>query len=214
MHACAARLQAEALEANDLAEASSRRVEVLQRERSRRFLRGAQAIGDALRATFRSLCKHGDAALEYADVPSILFAEGVSIAVKPPHGEWTRFEILSGGQQALVAVALTMALQEGTYLERHVERDAGERTALSEGYAIEGGGEADASPPPFVLFDEIDAALDTQKVRALAEHVRARAAGQTVFVSHRKELIEASGRLVGTFMVDGGTRAVSVPFGA
>jgi chromosome segregation ATPase len=65
-----------------------------------------------------------------------------------------------------------------------------------------------------VLFDEIDAALDTQKVRALAEHVRARAAGQTVFVSHRKELIEASGRLVGTFMVDGGTRAVSVPFGA
>ena len=52
----------------------------------------------------------------YADAPSILFAEGVSIAVKPPHGEWTRFEILSGGQQALVAVALTMALQEGTYL--------------------------------------------------------------------------------------------------
>jgi len=215
VHACAARLQAEALEANDLAEASSRRVEVLQRERSRRFLRGAQAISDALRATFRSLCKHGDAALEYADVPSILFAEGVSIAVKPPHGEWTRFEILSGGQQALVAVALTMALQEGTYLERHAEREAGERTALSEGYAIEGGGEvSDASPPPFVLFDEIDAALDTQKVRALAEHVRARAAGQTVFVSHRKELIEASGRLVGTFMVDGGTRAVSVPFGA
>lgn len=219
MHACAARRQAEALEANDLAEASSRRVEVLQRERSRRFLRGAQSIGDALRATFRSLCKHGDAALEYADVPSILFAEGVSIAVKPPHGEWTRFEMLSGGQQALVAVALTMALQEGTYLERHVEREAGERTALSEGYAIEGGSEgggevSDASPPPFVLFDEIDAALDTQKVRALAEHVRARAAGQTVFVSHRKELIEASGRLVGTFMVDGGTRAVSVPFGA
>ena len=141
MHACAARLQAEALEANDLAEASSRRVEVLQRERSRRFLRGAQSIGDALRATFRSLCKHGDAALEYADVPSILFAEGVSIAVKPPHGEWTRFEILSGGQQALVAVALTMALQEGTYLERHVEREAGERTALSEGYAVERGSE-------------------------------------------------------------------------
>ena len=154
----------------------------------------------------------------YADAPSILFAEGVSIAVKPPHGEWTRFEILSGGQQALVAVALTMALQEGTYLERRVEHEAGERAEMSEGSAAEWGsegvGEADNPPPPFVLFDEIDAALDTHKVRALAEHVRARAAGQTVFVSHRKELIEASGRLVGTFMVNGGTRAVSVPFGA
>ena len=84
MHACAARLQAEALEANDLAEASSRRVEVLQRERSRRFLRGAQAIGDALRATFRSLCKHGDAALErlaaaIRDPNFRLFAEGGEI---------------------------------------------------------------------------------------------------------------------------------------
>ena len=111
-----------------------------------------------------------------------------------------------------------MALQEGTYLERRVEHEAGERAEMSEGSAAEWGsegvGEADNPPPPFVLFDEIDAALDTQKVRALAEHVRARAAGQTVFVSHRKELIEASGRLVGTFMVNGGTRAVSVPFGA
>ena len=112
--AAEARLQSEAREASDLAEASSRRVEVnvtvtvnvndelapvsrcsaaptsapalhacahhgalpspqvLQRERSRRFLRGAHAIGDALRATFRSLCKHGDAALEYAYAPSIL----------------------------------------------------------------------------------------------------------------------------------------------
>ena len=112
--AAEARLQSEAREASDLAEASSRRVEVnvnvtvnvndklapvsrcsaaptstpalhasahhgalpspqvLQRERSRRFLSGAHAIGDALRATFRSLCKHGDAALEYAYAPSIL----------------------------------------------------------------------------------------------------------------------------------------------
>ena len=110
----------------------------------------------------------------YADAPSILFAEGVSIAVKPPHGEWTRFEILSGGQQALVAVALTMALQEGTYLERRVEHEAGERAEMSEGSAAEWGsegvGEADNPPPPFVLLDEIDAALDTHKVRALAEH--------------------------------------------
>jgi len=166
------------------AEASARRVDVLQKERSRRFLGGVAAIDAGLRKTFRSLCKHGDASFEYASEPAILFAEGVSLAVKPPRAEWTRFESLSGGQQALVAVALTLALHE-----------------LDEDHAA-----------AFVLFDEIDAALDTHKVQALAEHVATRRNGQALFVSHRKELIEASGKLVGTYMRDGGTQSVTVSF--
>ena len=112
---------------------------------------------------------------------AILFSEGVRIAVKLPHGEWTRFETLSGGQKALVAVALNMALHE-------------------------------ADGAPLVLFDEIDAALDTQRVHALAAYVRARAASQTVFVSHRKELIEASTTLLGTYSLDGGSQSVCLSF--
>lgn len=163
------------------AESSVRRLEVLQAERSRRFLSGMSTIDSVLRSTFRSLCRHGDCTLEYAVQPSILFAEGVTFAVRPPRAEWTRFEQLSGGQQALVAVALNLCLHE-----------------------------VDASP--FCLFDEIDAALDTQRVQALADHVVQRTFSQTLFVSHRKELIEASGRLLGTYTFNGGSQSVTMSF--
>ena len=153
-------------------------------QRSRRFLAGVAAIDAGLRSTFRALCKHGDASLEFAAEPSILFSEGVSIAVKPPKAEWTSFEQLSGGQQALVSVALNLSLHDF------------DREAAS----------------PFVLFDEIDAALDTQKVAALAKLVKARDSGQTIFVSHRNELIEASERLVGTYTCEGYSQTVSVSF--
>ena len=65
-----------------------------------------------LRSTFRSLCHNGDCNLEYATQASILFSEGVAIAVKPPRAEWSRLEQLSGGQQALVAVALNLSLHQ------------------------------------------------------------------------------------------------------
>lgn len=45
---------------------------------------------------------------------------------------------------------------------------------------------------PFCIFDEIDAALDTQRVHALAQHVRSRASSQTLFISHRKEVRHAA----------------------
>ena len=70
----------------------------------------------------------------------------------------------------------------------------------------------EADGAPLVLFDEIDAALDTQRVSALAAHVAVRKGAQSVFVSHRKELIEASHRLVGTYTLDGGAQSVSLSF--
>ena len=200
---------------------SQRRLQALQAERSRKFVRGVEKVDEGMRATFRSLCRHGDCSLEYASQPSILFAEGVrlrvtrtprraqsatlpcvrrdarrpltsrrvvrrvmlqvSIAVKPPHAEWSRFESLSGGQKALVAVALTLSLHE-----------------------------IDAAP--FCLFDEVDAALDTQRVQALANHMRRHSTSQSLFVSHRKELIEASARLLGTYTKDGGSHTVVMRF--
>ena len=175
------RVGKEEIELRESAEASAKRLQRMLDERSRKFLRGIEMIGTGLQSTFRSLCKHGDCQLEYSAQPTILFTEGVSIVAKPPRAEWSRFEQLSGGQQALVAVALNLALHE-----------------------------ADSSP--FCLFDEIDAALDTERVQALAKHVRTRVSSQTLFVSHRKELIEASGRLIGTYSLDGGAQAVSMSF--
>lgn len=63
------------------------------------------------------------------------------------------------------------------------------------------------------LFDEIDAALDTQRTQALANHVKRRGRSQTLFVSHRPQMIEASDHLVGTYTADGGSRSVTAAFG-
>jgi len=87
------------------------RAEKLQAERYRRDAAALRAIGDAMRATFRALCARGDASLEYAASGPTLFEAGVSVHAKPPAAEWVRFEQLSGGQQALVAVALQLACQ-------------------------------------------------------------------------------------------------------
>ena len=59
-----AKLSAEADGVRAEAEQSARRVETLQAERSRAFLVGIRAIDSGLRAAFRSLCRHGDCALE------------------------------------------------------------------------------------------------------------------------------------------------------
>ena len=170
----------------DQLHAISERVEALQGERLRIFLRGLTAIDDGLRQTFRAFCHHGDCTLEFSETPALLFSEGVSLAVKLPDGEWTRFETLSGGQQALVAVSLTLALHE-------------------------------AEAAPFVLFDEIDAALDTQRVQGLTQHFTSpgengKPRQQRILVSHRREPIEASGRLIGTYSRVGGSATASVAF--
>ena len=64
------------------------------------------------------------------------------------------------------------------------------------------------------LFDEIDAALDTQRTQALAQHMLAEKGAQSIFVSHRQPLIEGAPCLVGTYSLGGArSRAVSVFFG-
>jgi hypothetical protein len=60
------RLTEDAAKLRATAEASAKRVCAIQEERSRKLLRGLELIDSGLRATFRSLCKHGDCILEYA----------------------------------------------------------------------------------------------------------------------------------------------------
>ena len=64
---------------------------------------------------------------------------------------------------------------------------------------------------PFCIFDEIDAALDTQRTQALATHVAARNT-QSIFVSHRPQLIDASSLLVGTYLLGGASHSVVAAF--
>jgi chromosome segregation ATPase len=159
--------------------ATVRRLSSLSAERGRVFLAAVGELNSRLRETFRALCEQGDASLEYATEPSVLFEEGVSIRARPPRSEWEHFEALSGGQKALVAVALQLSLHPP------------------------------GAPHP-CFYDEVDAALDTRRTRALAELVAARPGAQSVFVSHRPEMVEAASMLVGCYVGQGGgSRVVS-----
>lgn len=109
-------------------------------------------------------------------------------------------ELLSGGQQALAALALTL-------------------------------GTSAVYPCPFYCVDEIDAALDTRAVAAVARVVErlsspavpsASAAGaaavaipraQFVVVSHRPQMYEKADRLIGVFTQGGQQRGASTACG-
>lgn len=157
--------------------AAARRLSSLSAERGRVFLSAVGELNGRLRETFRALCEQGDASLEYASEPSVLFEEGVSIRVRPPRSEWEHFETLSGGQKALVAVALQLSLHPP------------------------------GAPHP-CFYDEVDAALDTRRTRALADLVGARPGAQSIFVSHRPEMVQAARMLVGCYIGQGGASRV------
>jgi chromosome segregation protein len=103
---------------------------------------------------------------------------------KPPHCEWTRFEQLSGGQQALVAVSLNLAFHS-----------------------------VDATPFCLFdeIDSALDSARTLSLAKHISTRARA---GQNIFVSHRPQMIEASTTLVGVYTLRGGSRSVALSFAA
>jgi hypothetical protein len=72
------------------------------------------AINDRLPRIYRTLTGAaadgaGDATCSFLEAG--VLAEGVSLVVRPPGQRWRAFASLSGGQQALAALALSFALQ-------------------------------------------------------------------------------------------------------
>jgi len=160
---------------------TARTVEAITAERARIFVPALGEIDRELRTCFRSLVPNGACCLDFSTQPQILFAEGVQVSAKPADSEWMRFDQLSGGQQAIVAVALNLSFQ--------VRQSAS-----------------------LCIFDEIDAALDTQRTQELARHVAARVGSQAIFVSHRPSMIEAANVLIGVYSMGGCSETICVNF--
>lgn len=67
-------------------------------------------------------------------------------------------------------------------------------------------------PCPIVLADEIDAALDVDKVRLLGQLLRRLTAEkemQVLMITHKQDVIGESRQLVGTYYVDNSTHIVT-----
>jgi len=93
--------------------------------------------------------------------PTALFTQGVWLQVKPDGRQWQSYKQLSGGQQAVAALALSLAIDS-----------------------------VNPSPSPVLLLDEVDAALDVGAVKRLAEILKQHAHhGRQVFaITHRLEV--------------------------
>lgn len=84
----------------------------LQDDRYNQLTSALHVINHHLPKVYKFLtAEQGDALLSYAQDRRLLFAEGVTLNIRPDGHRWWQFSSLSGGQQALAMLALSFALQ-------------------------------------------------------------------------------------------------------
>ncbi len=163
------------------------------------FRRTFAALEDAFARRFRQLFDGGEADLALTD-PDNLSATGVEITARPPGKKRQPLQMLSGGERALTAVALLMAMLEVRPVPFCV---------LDE---------VDAA------LDEANIGRFSTALRSLAERI------QFIVITHNRGTIEAADALYGVTVGDdavsrvvslrlepsdeGASRAVAIPVGA
>ena len=100
--------------------------------------------------------------------------EGIDIKVSLPKKKIKSLEMLSGGERALISIALLFALSS-------------------------------VNPPPFMVLDEIDAALDEANSRRYGEMLKNLAKEtQLIIITHNRESMRQAGVLYGVTMGNDG----------
>lgn len=152
-------------------------IEKLEVEMCTRFLSVFEEVNRNFHIVFTELFGGGRAELSLTDPENVL-TSGIEISIAPPGKIIKSLTLLSGGEQAFVAIALLFAILKVT-------------------------------PTPFVIFDEIEAALDEVNVNRFAEYCR-RASEHTQFIliTHRRGAMEAADMLYGVTMYERGVSNV------
>lgn len=185
----------------------------LVNERHGRMVQALQAVNVSLPRVYRALtgCT-ASAAAAAADAhcsfsEAQLFAEGVSLVLRPPGQRWRPFAALSGGQQALAALALSFALQElfpspfywfdeidASLDTRAAARVAGYVLRLARDTTTEGAAPAQGGGLP---------PQQAHSSNAIAP------SAQYVIVSHKPQVFERAQCLLGVYgAANGGSEAV------
>lgn len=133
------------------------------------FINEFNIINESFQKTFKDLFGGGSAELKLEDPDDVLGC-GIEIEVHPPGKSLKTITLLSGGEKALVAIAIYFSI-------------------LS------------VRPPPFVVLDEIDAALDDANVIKFAEHMRKMSDNsQMIVITHKRGTMEEADVLFGVTM--------------
>ncbi len=134
-------------------------------------------IAENFTRIFAELFEGGSGKLVLTDNSDVLEA-GIDISVQPPGKIINNLAALSGGEQAMVAIAIYFAILK-------------------------------ASPAPFCILDEIDAALDDVNVTRYSSYLgRLEDKTQFIAITHRRGTMEAADVLYGVTMQEVGVSKV------
>lgn len=137
------------------------------------FMDNFQRIANHFSSIFRELFGGGKGGLTLTN-PDDVLESGIDIHVQPPGKLIGNLSALSGGEQALVAIAIYFAILK-------------------------------VKPSPFVLLDEIEAALDDVNVVKYAQYLRTICnRTQFIAITHRRGTMEEADVLYGVTMQEEG----------
>ena len=141
------------------------------------FSREFSIVGENFERTFKELFGGGRASLSLED-PDDVLGSGIEIQVQPPGKSLKTISLLSGGEKALVAIAIYFAI-------------------------------LNVRPPPFVVMDEIDAALDETNVLRYAAYMRKMSVkSQMIVITHKRATMEEADVLFGITMQELGVSSM------
>lgn len=150
-----------------------RLIDQLTMEMQRMFEEHFQLIAAHFSTIFVEMFGGGKGSLSLTD-PSNILDSGIEINVQPPGKLIGNLAVLSGGEQALVAIAVYFAILK-------------------------------VRPSPFVLLDEIEAALDDVNVVKYAQYLRTICnRTQFIAITHRRGTMEEADILYGVTMQEEG----------
>jgi chromosome segregation protein len=118
-----------------------------------------------------------------ADEEDVEVQEGIDIQLSIPHKRVKGIHMLSGGERALISIALIFAMSQ-------------------------------VNPPPFLILDETEAALDEANSRRYGDMIENLArSSQLILITHNRETMGRAGILYGITMgQDGVSKLLSVKF--